>query len=176
MNKGKITQVIGPVVDVEFEAGKLPEIYNAIKLTNPALGEGEWNLVCEVAQHLGENTVRTIAMDSTEGLVRGQDALDTGDQILMPVGPKTLGRIMNVVGEPVDEAGPGREVRVRRLEPRVPSELPPTPLDLRQVERSARGLGQARRRTADFGPGCHQRIDRDRPGLCRAPERYPGAR
>jgi len=106
MNKGKITQVIGPVVDVEFEAGKLPEIYNAIKLTNPALGEGEWNLVCEVAQHLGENTVRTIAMDSTEGLVRGQDALDTGDQILMPVGPKTLGRIMNVVGEPVDEAGP----------------------------------------------------------------------
>jgi F-type H+/Na+-transporting ATPase subunit beta len=106
MNKGKITQVIGPVVDVEFEAGKLPEIYHAIKLTNPALGAGEWNLVCEVAQHLGENTVRTISMDSTEGLVRGQEALDTGDQILMPVGPKTLGRIMNVVGEPVDEAGP----------------------------------------------------------------------
>jgi len=106
MNKGKITQVIGPVVDIEFEPGKLPEVYYAVKLTNPSIDDGEWNLVCEVAQHLGENTVRTIAMDSTEGLVRGQEALDTGDQILMPVGPKTLGRIMNVVGEPVDEAGP----------------------------------------------------------------------
>ena len=106
MNKGKITQVIGPVVDIEFEPGKLPEIFHAVKLTNPALGDREWNLVCEVAQHMGENTVRTIAMDSTDGLVRGQEALDTGDQILMPVGPKTLGRILNVVGEPVDEAGP----------------------------------------------------------------------
>ncbi|MEA3544701.1 MAG: F0F1 ATP synthase subunit beta, partial [Thermodesulfobacteriota bacterium] len=106
MNKGKITQVIGPVVDIEFEPGKLPEIFHAVKLTNSALGDTEWNLVCEVAQHLGENTVRVIAMDSTEGLVRGQDALDTGDQILMPVGPGTLGRILNVVGEPVDEAGP----------------------------------------------------------------------
>jgi len=106
MNKGKITQVIGPVVDVEFEPGKLPEIFHAVKITNPSLDDREWNLVCEVAQHLGENTVRTIAMDATEGLVRGQEVLDTGDQILMPVGPKTLGRIMNVVGEPVDEAGP----------------------------------------------------------------------
>jgi F-type H+-transporting ATPase subunit beta len=106
MNKGKITQVIGPVVDVEFEAGKLPEIYHALKITNPSLGTGEWNLVVEVAQHLGENTVRTIAMDSTDGLVRGQDVLDTGRQILMPVGRKTLGRILNVIGEPVDEAGP----------------------------------------------------------------------
>ncbi|MBN2644523.1 MAG: F0F1 ATP synthase subunit beta [Desulfuromonadaceae bacterium] len=106
MNKGKIVQVIGPVVDVQFEAGKLPEIYHALKITNPALGAGEWNLVCEVAQHLGENTVRTIAMDSTEGLVRGQDVLSTGKQIVMPVGRKTLGRILNVIGEPVDEAGP----------------------------------------------------------------------
>jgi len=106
MNKGKITQVIGPVVDVEFEAGKLPEIYYALKLTNPALGEGEWNLVCEVAQHLGENTVRAIAMDSTDGLVRGQEVIDTGKQIVMPVGRKTLGRILNVVGQPVDEMGP----------------------------------------------------------------------
>jgi F-type H+-transporting ATPase subunit beta len=106
MNKGKITQVIGPVVDVEFEPGKLPEIYHAVKITNPALGDGEWNLVCEVAQHLGENTVRAIAMDATEGLVRGQDVLDTGDQILMPVGPKTLGRILNVIGQPIDEGGP----------------------------------------------------------------------
>jgi F-type H+-transporting ATPase subunit beta len=106
MNKGRITQVIGPVVDVEFEAGKLPEIYHALKVTNPSVDDREWNLVLEVAQHLGENTVRTIAMDATDGLVRGQDALDTGKQIVMPVGPKTLGRIMNVIGEPVDEAGP----------------------------------------------------------------------
>ena len=106
MNKGKITQVIGPVVDVEFEPGKLPEIYHAVKITNPALGDEEWNLVCEVAQHLGENTVRAIAMDATDGLVRGQDVLDTGDQILMPVGPKTLGRILNVIGQPIDEGGP----------------------------------------------------------------------
>ncbi len=106
MNMGKITQVIGPVVDVEFEPGKLPEIFHAVKITNASLGDDEWNLVCEVAQHLGENTVRTIAMDSTDGLVRSQQVLDTGDQILMPVGPKTLGRIMNVIGEPVDEAGP----------------------------------------------------------------------
>ena len=106
MNKGKITQVIGPVIDVEFEAGRLPEIYHALKVTNPSLGSGEWNLVVEVSQHLGENTVRAIAMDSTDGLVRGQDVLDTGKQILMPVGRGTLGRILNVVGEPVDEAGP----------------------------------------------------------------------
>ena len=106
MNKGRITQVIGPVIDVEFEAGKLPEIYHALKITNPALNDQEWNLVVEVAQHLGENTVRCIAMDSTEGLVRGQDALDTGKQIVMPVGRGTLGRILNVVGEPVDEMGP----------------------------------------------------------------------
>jgi F-type H+-transporting ATPase subunit beta len=111
MNKGRITQVIGPVVDVEFEAGKLPEIYHALKVTNPSIDDREWNLVLEVAQHLGENTVRTIAMDATDGLVRGQYALDTGKQIVMPVGPKTLGRIMNVIGEPVDEAGPiGAEI------------------------------------------------------------------
>jgi F-type H+-transporting ATPase subunit beta len=106
MNKGKITQVIGPVIDVEFEAGQLPEIYYALKVTNPSLGAGEWNLIVEVAQHLGENTVRCIAMDSTDGLVRGQDVLDTGKQICMPVGRGTLGRILNVVGEPVDERGP----------------------------------------------------------------------
>ena len=106
MNKGRITQVIGPVVDVEFEAGKLPEIYHALKVTNPSVDDREWNLVLEVAQHLGENTVRTIAMDATDGLTRGQDALDTGKQIVVPVGQKTLGRIMNVIGEPIDHAGP----------------------------------------------------------------------
>jgi F-type H+-transporting ATPase subunit beta len=105
-NKGKITQVIGAVVDVAFEPGKLPAIYNALRVTNPAIDDRENNLVLEVAQHLGENTVRTISMDSTDGLVRGQEVLDTGKQIVMPVGRKTLGRIMNVIGEPVDEMGP----------------------------------------------------------------------
>jgi F-type H+/Na+-transporting ATPase subunit beta len=106
MNKGKITQVIGPVVDVEFEAGKLPEIYHALRISNPSLGAEEWNLVVEVAQHLGENTVRCIAMDSSDGLVRGQEVLDTGKQIVMPVGRSTLGRILNVIGEPIDLLGP----------------------------------------------------------------------
>lgn len=105
LNLGKIKQVIGPVVDIEFENGQLPEIYHAVKVTNPSNEGGEWNLVLEVAQHLGENTVRTIAMDSTDGLMRGQSALNTGNQIMMPVGKETLGRILNVVGEPVDEAG-----------------------------------------------------------------------
>ena len=104
-NIGRIKQVIGPVVDVEFD-GKLPEVKHALKVSNAAIGNEEWNLVLEVAQHLGENTVRTIAMDSTDGLVRGQPVKDTGDQIQMPVGRETLGRILNVVGEPVDEAGP----------------------------------------------------------------------
>ena len=105
-NFGKIKSIIGPVVDVEFSSGKVPPIFQAVKVTNKTNGDTEWNLVLEVAQHLGENTVRCIAMDATDGLVRGQPALDSGDQILMPVGPETLGRILNVVGEPVDEAGP----------------------------------------------------------------------
>lgn len=105
MNKGKLVQVIGPVVDVEFESGKLPEINHALRITNPAISDQEWNLVVEVAQHLGENTVRAISMDTTEGLVRGQDVMDTGAQISMPVGKGTLGRILNVVGDPQDEAG-----------------------------------------------------------------------
>ena len=97
---GKIAQVIGAVVDVQFD-GELPQILNALETTN--LGN---RLVLEVAQHLGENTVRTIAMDSTEGLVRGQAVTDTGAPIAVPVGDECLGRIMNVIGEPVDEAGP----------------------------------------------------------------------
>ncbi|MCH7709781.1 MAG: F0F1 ATP synthase subunit beta, partial [Myxococcales bacterium] len=103
---GKILQVLGPVVDVEFEPGNLPEILTALRVTNPGIDEREENLVLEVAQHLGENTVRTIAMDTTDGLVRGMTATNTGDVIKVPVGPKTLGRIMNVIGEPVDERGP----------------------------------------------------------------------
>ncbi len=103
---GKITQVLGPVVDVEFEPGALPEIYTALVSTNPGIDDRADNLVLEVAQHLGENTVRCVAMDTTDGLVRGMDAKNTGDGIRIPVGPKTLGRIMNVIGEPVDERGP----------------------------------------------------------------------
>jgi len=105
-NAGRITQIIGPVVDVEFADGSLPPIYNALKVTNPNINDQPWNLVLEVAQHLGENTVRAIAMDSTEGLVRGIDVQDTGEGISIPVGPAALGRILNVIGEPVDERGP----------------------------------------------------------------------
>ncbi|NMM45645.1 F0F1 ATP synthase subunit beta [Rhodospirillaceae bacterium KN72] len=97
---GKITQVLGAVVDVSFD-GELPAILNALHTKI-----GERTLVLEVAQHLGENMVRTIAMDTTEGLVRGQAVSDTGDAIQVPVGPETLGRIMNVIGEPIDERGP----------------------------------------------------------------------
>jgi len=105
-NIGKITQVIGAVLDITFPPGQMPAIYNAVKLTNPSISDKEWNLTVEVAQHLGENTVRCIAMDSTEGLVRGMEAWDTGDGISVPVGKGVLGRILNVIGEPVDEKGP----------------------------------------------------------------------
>jgi F-type H+-transporting ATPase subunit beta len=103
---GRIKQVLGPVVDVEFDGGKLPAIYDAIRITNPAIDNNKGNLVVEVAQHLGENTVRCIAMDTTDGLVRGMDAVATGQQIMAPVGPEALGRIINVIGDPVDEMGP----------------------------------------------------------------------
>ncbi len=103
MNVGQITQVMGAVVDVEFEDSALPPIYNALQVTNSAISDKEWNLILEVAQHLGENTVRCIAMDSAEGLSRGLAVRDTGNVITVPVGGETLGRILNVVGEPVDE-------------------------------------------------------------------------
>jgi F-type H+-transporting ATPase subunit beta len=106
MQFGRISQVIGPVVDVVFDEGNLPEIYTALKVSNPWINDREWNLVLEVAQHIGENTARCIAMDTTDGLVRGMTAQNTGQPILMPVGKQCLGRILNVVGEPVDEAGP----------------------------------------------------------------------
>jgi F-type H+-transporting ATPase subunit beta len=112
---GHITQVIGAVVDVQFE-GSLPEILNALETKN----QGQ-RLVLEVAQHLGESTVRTIAMDSTEGLVRGQKVADTGKPIAVPVGDGTLGRIMNVIGEPVDEAGPIKAVGTRPIHAPAPS-------------------------------------------------------
>ena len=106
MTAGKITQVLGAVVDAEFSDGALPPIYNALRITNPAISGEKWNLVIEVAQHLGENTVRCIAMDSTEGLVRGMEVMHTGEGISVPVGAETLGRVLNVIGEPVDEGPP----------------------------------------------------------------------
>jgi len=117
---GRITQVTGPVVDVYFEGGELPEINTALKITNPAIGDGEWNLVVEVATHLGQNTVRTVSMDATEGLVRGMTVMNTGGPIAMPVGRATLGRILNVIGLPVDELGPvsnEKTLPIHRLPP-----------------------------------------------------------
>jgi F-type H+-transporting ATPase subunit beta len=111
---GKITQVIGAVVDVHFD-GELPAILNALETKNAGN-----RLVLEVAQHLGESTVRTVAMDSTEGLVRGQEVTDTGRPITIPVGPATLGRIMNVIGEPVDEAGPVKGIEMRPIHADAP--------------------------------------------------------
>src|SRR6218665_2783409 len=114
---GKVTQVIGAVVDVSFE-GELPSILNALETTN-----GGNRLVLEVAQHLGENQVRTIAMDSTEGLVLGQPVGDTGAPISVPVGQETLGRIMNVIGEPVDEAGPIETAGKRAIHQEAPASV-----------------------------------------------------
>jgi len=119
---GHISQVLGPVVDVRFDGGELPEIYTALRVTNPAIDERQNNLVIEVAQHLGQNTVRCIAMDTTDGLQRGMSVLNTNKPIAMPVGKGTLGRIMNVIGEPVDERGPvsTRESRpIHRAPPRL---------------------------------------------------------
>ena len=113
--KGEVRQVMGAVVDVQF-VDQLPEILNALETDN----HGN-RLVLEVAQHLGENTVRTIAMDSTEGLVRGQQVVDTGEPIAVPVGENTLGRIMNVVGEAVDEAGPIKTAERRPIHAPAPS-------------------------------------------------------
>jgi F-type H+-transporting ATPase subunit beta len=101
-NVGKVVQVMGPVVDVEFSQGKLPTIYTALTITNPTINDEADNLVIEVAQHLGDNVVRTIAMDVTDGLVRGMPVKDTGNPIMVPVGEAALGRVINVVGKPVD--------------------------------------------------------------------------
>ena len=117
-SKGKVVQVIGPVVDVEFADGKLPKILNALKLTNPSISSAKDNLTLEVAQHLGENTVRAIAMDTTDGLVRGMEVRDTGAPIAMPVGPECLGRILNVIGDPVDDGPPVSAKKPRADPPR----------------------------------------------------------
>jgi len=118
---GKVTQVIGPVVDVEFPPGALPEIYTALTLSNAGISGDPDNLTVEVSQHLGENTVRCIAMDSTEGLVRGQPVKNTGAPISVPVGKETLGRILNVIGLPVDERGPVNATRRNPIHHAPPS-------------------------------------------------------
>ncbi len=105
-NIGKITQVLGAVIDVEFEPGNLPPVLTALAITNPAIGDMEDNLIVEVAQHLGDNVVRCIGMDVTDGLQRGMAVKDTGSPIMMPVGEASLGRVLNVVGRPVDGLGP----------------------------------------------------------------------
>lgn len=105
LSKGSVVQVMGPVIDVRFDEGDLPEINTALRITNSALDEKQWNLVLEVALHLGERVVRTIAMDNTDGVKRGEPALNTGEMISVPVGPEVLGRILNVVGDPVDGKG-----------------------------------------------------------------------
>src|ERR1700719_431080 len=112
---GRITQVIGAVVDVQFDGSYLPEILNALETKN----HGQ-RLVLEVAQHLGESTVRTVAMDSSEGLVRGQEVSDTGNPIMVPGGGGTLGRIMNVIGERVDEGGPVVSEGIRAIHQEAP--------------------------------------------------------
>jgi F-type H+-transporting ATPase subunit beta len=106
LQNGKVSQVIGPVVDVDFPPGALPALLTALRVTNKSISSEPDNLVLEVAQHLGESSVRTVAMDATEGLVRGTEVKNTGAPITMPVGVETLGRILNVVGEPVDGRGP----------------------------------------------------------------------
>ena len=119
-NIGKILQVMGPVVDVEFEQGKLPFIYTALTISNPAIDDTEGNLVVEVAQHLGDNVVRTIAMDVTDGLVRGMSVKDTGSPIMMPVGEAGLGRVLNVVGRPVDGLGPVSQEKMMPIHREAP--------------------------------------------------------
>jgi F-type H+/Na+-transporting ATPase subunit beta len=106
MIEGKIVQVIGPVIDIDFSEGKLPQILNAVVISRTNIEGVEEDLVVEVQQHLGENRVRAVAMDSTDGLVRGMKAVDTGNPIMVPVGPKVLGRLINIIGKPIDALGP----------------------------------------------------------------------
>jgi len=119
-NIGKVKQVMGPVVDVEFEQGKLPTIYTALLISNPAINDQEDNLVVEVAQHLGDNIVRCIAMDVSDGLVRGMPVKDSGAPIMMPVGKASLGRVLNVVGRPVDGLGPVSQEVMRPIHRQAP--------------------------------------------------------
>src|SRR6516164_4644668 len=118
-NVGRIVQVIGPVIDVEFDAGHLPEIYSALHITGHPAGDAaagaQLDVICEVEQHLGENRVRAVAMKPTDGMQRGMSATDLGHPIEVPVGPETLGRVLNVLGEPVDF--PDRPVKTKESWP-----------------------------------------------------------
>jgi F-type H+/Na+-transporting ATPase subunit beta len=131
---GKIVQVIGPVVDVEFEAGHLPEIYNALRIQAKTKEAGDIDIICEVEQHLGENRVRAVAMKPTDGIQRGMSATDLGEPISVPVGPETLGRVLNVLGEPVDF--PDRPVQTKLRWPihRPPPTLEDQSTDLKMFE------------------------------------------
>jgi F-type H+/Na+-transporting ATPase subunit beta len=129
MKTGKIVQVIGPVVDVEFEAGHLPEIYNALQITAAGGAAGRIDIIAEVEQHLGENRVRAVAMKPTDGLQRGMSAVDLGEPISVPVGPGTLGRVLNVLGEPIDF--PDRPVPAKE---RWPIHRPPPNLESQSTE------------------------------------------
>jgi F-type H+/Na+-transporting ATPase subunit beta len=119
--QGNISQVLGNVVDVQFSDGSLPSIFTALRVTNPAISDRSGNLVLEVEQHLGENIVRCIAMDTTDGLVRGMPVENTGAPISVPVGPGTLGRLMNVTGESIDEAGPIEGVKLMPIHRDAPA-------------------------------------------------------
>jgi F-type H+-transporting ATPase subunit beta len=133
---GTIAQVIGPVVDVAFSSADLPEIGTALLISNPAISPRKHNLTVEVAQHLGERTVRAVAMDTTDGLVRGMEVTNTGQPITVPVGPGVLGRILNVVGEPVDEKGP---VKATRRDP-IHRQAPPFVDQSTQIEAFETGI------------------------------------
>src|SRR5919197_2782992 len=132
---GKIVQIIGPVVDVEFDAGHLPEIYNALRISSPGRGGSDAvDIIVEVEQHLGENRVRAVAMKPTDGLQRGMKVIDLGEPISVPVGPETLGRVLNVLGEPVDF--PDRPVRATERWPihRPAPDLEDQSTDLKMFE------------------------------------------
>src|SRR6476660_9471580 len=132
---GKIVQVIGPVIDVEFEAGKLPEIYNALRVVSDGKGGGTaLDVICEVEQHLGENRVRAVAMKPTDGMQRGMKATDLGEPITVPVGPETLGRVLNVLGEPVDFPDRPLKAKLRWPIHRPPPSLEEQSTDLKMFE------------------------------------------
>ena len=121
-NIGRVVQIIGPVVDVEFDDGKVPEIYNAVRIQDDGKGGGvAIDVVTEVEQHLGENRVRCVAMLPTDGMVRGMKAIDSGQPITVPVGSGTLGRVMNVIGDPVDEMGPVKATKRNPIHRPAPS-------------------------------------------------------
>ncbi|MQA30279.1 MAG: F0F1 ATP synthase subunit beta, partial [Luteitalea sp.] len=126
---GKIVQVIGPVVDVEFEAGHLPEIYHALHIRSESKDTGVIDVIVEVEQHLGENRVRAVAMKPTDGMQRGMAVINLGEPISVPVGPETLGRVLNVLGEPVDF--PDRPVQSKE---RWPIHRPPPTLENQSTE------------------------------------------